>query len=98
MSSKKASDNIVQSVQSGPIVIDIIRGASPDGHAYLYYQPSRAWQPRNGTRQNFSARFYERNEKNLIQAVKKASDWIRKHPDAADCRFEHNHIPDNASE
>ena len=88
MSNKKTPDNIVTSIESGPIVVDILRGTAADGHTYLYYQPSRAWQPQNGTRKNFSLRFYERNEKDVVDAVQRASQWIRKHPEAADNRFE----------
>lgn len=82
--SKKAASNLVHSVEVGSIVIDIFRGAAPDGHAYLYYQPARSWQPASSARRNYSQRFYERNERELLAAVTKASQWIRKHPEAAD--------------
>ena len=90
--SKKSPDNIVTSIESGPVVIDVLRGTTADGHTYLYYQPSRAWQPQNGTRKNFSLRFYERNEKDIIQAVQKASQWIRKNPQAADTSLQQDHV------
>ena len=88
MSSKKPPDNIVTSIESGPVVVDVLRGTTADGHTYLYYQPSRAWRPQNGTRKNFSSRFYERNEKDIIQAIQRASQWIRKNPQAADSNQE----------
>lgn len=84
MSSKKAQNNIVHTVQVGPIVIDILRGSTTDSHSYLYYQPTRAWRPASGTRENFSPRFYDRNEKDFTEAIKEASKWIRSNPQAAD--------------
>ena len=88
MSSKKAQENIVHTVQSGPIVADIVRGTSGDGHTYLYYQVSRAWQPRGGTRSNYSGRFYDRNERDHCKAVQEASKWMRANPQAADPDYE----------
>ena len=82
MSSKEESP--VHSVCVGPIVVDILRGATNDGHTYLYFQVSRAWQPTNGKKVNLSPRFYDRNEKDLLKAIQDASSWIRKHPQAAD--------------
>ena len=84
MSSKKSQDNLIHTVQIGPIVIDILRGSTMDGHSYLYYQPTRAWRPASGTRENFSPRFYDRNEKDFTEAIKEASKWIRSNPQAAD--------------
>ncbi len=84
MSSKKAQNNIVHTARCGPVVIDILRGTTMDGHSYLYYQPSRAWQTKNSPRENFSPRFYDRNERDFVEAIKEASKWIRNNPQAAD--------------
>ena len=80
----RANDKIVNSVEAGSIVADVLRGTTSDGHTYLYYQVSRAWRPQNGTRRNYSARFYERNEKDHKRAIELASAWIRKNAEAAD--------------
>jgi len=93
--SKRAGDNIVHTVRCGSIIADVLRGTAADGHAYLYYQTSRAWRPQSGLRENFSQRFYERNERDHVQAVQKASAWIRKNPQAADEFDAHD---DNASD
>ena len=63
---------------------DIYRGITPDGHAYLYYVLSRIWRPQSGVRENYSNRFYERNEGQIIEVAQKASQWIRQNPRAAD--------------
>ena len=81
--SSKAESN-VHTVTVGPVVIDILRGASNDGHTYLYFQVSRAWQSGHGKKVNLSPRFYDRNEKDVLKAVQEASAWIRKNPQAAD--------------
>ena len=81
MSSKEESH--VHNVTVGPVVIDILRGATNDSHTYLYFQVSRAWQPAHGKKVNLS-RFYDRNEKDLLKAVQEASAWIRKNLQAAD--------------
>ena len=86
MSAKEESN--VHTVTVGPIVIDILRGATTDGHTYLYFQVSRAWQPAHGKKVNQSPRFYDRNEKDLLKAVQEASTWIRKNPQAADDRWQ----------
>ena len=82
MSSKEESS--VHTISVGPVVIEILRGAANDGHTYLYFQVSRAWQPARGKKVNLSTRFYDRNEKDLLKAVQEASTWIRKNPQAAD--------------
>jgi len=81
---KKTPDNRVHVVEVGAITIDIFRGATRDGHTYLYYQPTRMWRMGNSPRLNSSDRFYERNEKDLTKAVKDTSEWIRKNSAAAD--------------
>ena len=81
---KRTGENIVHTIRSGAVIADILRGTTSDGHAYLYYQTSRAWRPISGLRENFSQRFYERNERDHVMAVQKASLWIRKNPRAAD--------------
>ena len=87
MSSKttrRTDQNIVHSVRSGPIVADVLRGITSDGHAYLYFQLSRAWQPHSGVRENYSQRLYERNGRDITRAVQEVSAWIQKNPQAAD--------------
>jgi len=83
---KRSAENssLVHTISSGPILADIYRGVTPDGHAYLYYVPARAWRPQSGVRENYSNRFYERNELQIVEVIRKASEWIRQHPRAAD--------------
>ena len=82
---RTAEENgLVHTVTSGPVLADIYRGATPDGHAYLYYVVSRAWRPRSGVRENYSNRFYERNETQIVEIAQRASEWIRRNPRAAD--------------
>ena len=84
--SKRSSDNhsVVQTITSGPVLADIYRGITPDGHAYLYYVLSRVWRPQSSVRENYSNRFYERNEPQILETARKASEWIRQNPCAAD--------------
>ena len=83
---KRSAENssLVQTIASGPVLADIYRGITPDGHAYLYYVLSRAWRPQSGVRENYSNRFYERNEMQIVEIARKASEWIRENPRAAD--------------
>ncbi len=83
---KRSSENsgVVHTITSGPVLGDICRGVTPDGHAYLYYVLSRAWRPQSGVRENYSNRFYERNEMQIIEIAQKASEWIHQNPRAAD--------------
>lgn len=82
---KNGSTSLVKSKRFGQVVADVQRRmAVYTGHAYLDFTLSRAWKPRPDGRENFSDRYYDRNEKDLLQAVKWAADWIRKHPQAAD--------------
>ena len=79
-----AGSAVVHTVAAGPVLADIYRGITPDGHAYLYYVLSRIWRPQSGVRENYSNRFYERNEGQIIEVAQKASQWIRQNPRAAD--------------
>jgi hypothetical protein len=83
---KRSAENssLVHTIASGPVLADIYRGITPDGHAYLYYVLSRAWRPQSGVRENYSNRFYERNEMQIVEVGRKASGWIRENPLAAD--------------
>ena len=83
---KRSAENssLAHTIASGPILADIYRGITPDGHAYLYYVLSRAWRPQSGLRENYSNRFYERNEVQICEIAQKASEWIRANPRAAD--------------
>ena len=78
------TSSLVNTIASGPVLADIYRGVTPDGHAYLYYVLSRAWRPQSGVRENYSNRFYERNEIQIVEVVREASEWIRENPLAAD--------------
>ena len=84
--SKRSAENncVVHTVTSGPVLADIYRGATPDGHAYLYYVLSRVWRPQSSVRENYSNRFYERNEMQIVEIARKAAEWIRQNPRAAD--------------
>jgi hypothetical protein len=83
---KRSAENhsMVHTVTSGPVLADIYRGTTPDGHAYLYYVLSRVWRPQSSVRENYSNRFYERNEMQIVEIARKASEWIRQNPSAAD--------------
>lgn len=87
---KRASTGsaVVHTMASGPVLADIYRGITPDGHAYLYYVLSRVWHPRSSIRENYSNRFYERNEPQIIEIARKAAEWIRKNPQAADQQYQ----------
>jgi len=80
----KQSDSLVHTIEVGPVVVEVLRGATNDGHVYLYFQLSRAWQAAAGKKRNHSNRFYDRNEKDVVKAVQEATSWIRKHPQAMD--------------
>ena len=69
---KRSAENssLVHTIASGPVLADIYRGVTPDGHAYLYYVLSRAWRPQSGVRENYSNRFYERNEVQIVEVVR----------------------------
>ncbi|MEZ6117121.1 MAG: hypothetical protein R3C28_11185 [Pirellulaceae bacterium] len=66
----------------GPVVIDILRGSSNDGHTYLYFH-FPAWQSGHGKKVNLSPRFYDRNEKDVLKAVQ-GFGLDSKNPQAAD--------------
>lgn len=75
--------NPIHTLSVGCVTAAIFRGASNDGHTFLYFELSRAWKASSG-KKSFSTRFYGRNEKELCAAAQKASAWIRKNPQAAD--------------
>ena len=75
---------LVHTVNTGPVLADIFRGITPDGHAYLYFVLSRVWRPQSSVRENYSNRFYERHELQVVETAGKASEWIRANPRAAD--------------
>ena len=90
---------VVHTVTSGPVLADIYRGVTPDGHAYLYYVLSRVWRPQSNVRENYSNRLYERNEMQVVEAAGKASEWIRQNPCVADLdRQPHAEMPPEAKE
>ena len=84
--SRRAAENhsVVHTVKPGPVLADIYRGVTPDGHSYLYFVLSRVWRPQSSIRQNYSNRFYERNEMQVVETAGKACEWIRANPCAAD--------------
>lgn len=83
---RRSTENhsLVHTVTTGPVLADIYRGVTPDGHAYLYFVLSRIWQPQSSVRKNYSNRFYERNEMQVVETAGRASEWIRDNPCAAD--------------
>ena len=98
---RRSAENhtLVHTVTSGPVLADIYRGVTPDGHAYLYYVLSRVWRPQSNVRENYSNRLYERNEMQVVEAAGKASEWIRQNPCVADLdRQPHAEIPPESAD
>jgi len=76
---------IVQSERFGAIVADVYqRMAFYAEHTLLDFALTRGWQPRPDGRVNYFDHFYDRNGEEFQSAVRWASEWIRKHPQAAD--------------
>lgn len=73
---------IVHSTTSPAIGAYICRGLTPDGHSYLYFKIARSWK--NGNREGYSDRFYERHAEAISEVARMATDWIKQHPEAAD--------------
>lgn len=87
---KNNSPNYVTTLRSETcpaIAANIFRRTTPDGHAYLDFEISRAWKTEN--RQGYSSRFYSRNREGLKEVADRAADWIEQYPEAADGTFNH---------
>ena len=76
--------NYVKTIREGAVAANIFRGHTPDGHAYLYFELSRAWRTLSGNREGYSKKFYERNAEAIQRVVASAAQWITEHPQAAD--------------
>jgi hypothetical protein len=76
--------NYVKTIREGAVAANIFRGNTPDGHAYLYFELSRAWRTLSGNREGYSKKFYERNAEAIQRVVASAAQWINEHPQAAD--------------
>lgn len=80
----QASSNYVTTVREGAIAANIFRGNTPDGFTYLYFELSRSWKAQSSNREGYSKKFYGRNAEALKNVIDTASEWIAKHPEAAD--------------
>ena len=83
-SKNQASSNYVHTLRDGAVAANIFRGSTPDGHTYLYFELSRSWKSQSSNREGYSKKFYERNHDALQNVVSLATEWIKKHPEAAD--------------
>ena len=79
-----SSQNYLHTIREGASAANIFRGATPDGHTYLYYELSRSWKALSSNREGYSKKFYVRNEEDLMKVISRASRWIEQNPQAAD--------------
>lgn len=82
--SKKESNYVhtIRSETDPAIAANVFRRVTPDGHAYLDYELSRAWK--SGKREGYSSRFYNRNRDGLVEVIARVTEWMEQNPHAAD--------------
>jgi hypothetical protein len=72
-----AKPQVEHTIRKGEIMVTIVRRQSNCGFVYLDYSLARAWQAMTSGKENFGDSFFDRNESDLVQAVREASQWIR---------------------
>ena len=81
--SAKPKPTRVHQVEVGPVVINIFEERPKTVTPICIGSLPRAFTGNTG-KTNYSQRFYDRNEKDVVKAIQEASAWMRKHPQAAD--------------
>ncbi len=63
-------------MRNGAIAASIWKRQSPSGYAYYDFSLSRSWKSMSTEKQGYSRNFFESNDGDLIEVIKKASNWI----------------------
>lgn len=66
----------VQVVREGAVAASIWRRQSPSGFAYYDFSLSRSWKSMNSGKTGYSKNFFDNNEVEICNVVKKAAAWI----------------------
>lgn len=78
--SEKAQDGEtvepVHVIREGAVAASIWKRQSPSGFAYYDYSLSRSWKSMSSGKTGYSKNFFDRNETELLNVIKKATSWI----------------------
>ncbi|MCY2968471.1 MAG: hypothetical protein NT069_33405 [Planctomycetota bacterium] len=70
----------VQIVRQGAIAASIWQRQSPAGEVYYDFSLSRSWKSVSKGTSGYSRSFFEKNEKELVEVIQKATAWIAAQP------------------
>ena len=66
----------VHVIREGAVAASIWKRQSPSGFAYYDYSLSRSWKSMSSGKTGYSKNFFDRNETELLNVIKKATSWI----------------------
>jgi hypothetical protein len=80
MSDKKQNANKqkpVHTIRCGEVVVWIYRRQSNGGYVYHDFVLGRCWRSVSTGKEAQGATFFEKNEEDLVRAIREASIWLR---------------------
>ena len=73
---KDDNNELAHTVREGGIAANIWRRQSQTGFPYWEYSLSRSWKSPTSGKAGYSQNFFSRNEAQLVNVIKRASEWI----------------------
>lgn len=75
--SNKDAQAPIEVIRRGAIAASIWNRQTATGFEYLDFSISRSWKTKTGDKEGYSSNYFPRNEEELIEVIRKASQFIR---------------------
>jgi len=72
-----AKNKAVHIIRSGEVIASVFQRQSNAGFVYWDYVLSRTWHSAAGRKESHGSTFVAKHEKDLIEAIRQASEWLR---------------------